>query len=68
MKADRSRNLRRLLRVKDAAEYLSMSPWKLRALIQAGELLIIKTSDGNSPWLIDQRDLDAWIESRKGML
>jgi len=55
---------RRLLRLKPAAEYLSMSPGKLRALIQAGEIPVVKYGE-NAPWLIDVRDLDSWIERSK---
>jgi excisionase family DNA binding protein len=53
-----------LLRLKDAARYLSMSCGKLRAIIQRGELSVIK-SDGASPWLLDTKDLDLWIERSK---
>jgi excisionase family DNA binding protein len=55
---------RRLLRLKQAAEYLSMSTGKLRALIQAGEIPIVKYGE-NAPWLIDVRDLNSWIERNK---
>ena len=56
--------VRRLLRLKEAADYLSVSPWKLRHIIQAGELPIVKCSD-NAPWLLDVRDLDGWVERNK---
>jgi excisionase family DNA binding protein len=55
---------RRLLRLKPAAHYLSMSPGKLRGLIQAQEIPIVKYGE-NAPWLIDVRDLDAWVERSK---
>jgi hypothetical protein len=55
---------RRLLRLKPAAEYLSLSPAKLRALIQACEIPVVKYGE-NAPWLIDVRDLDYWIERSK---
>jgi excisionase family DNA binding protein len=55
---------RRLLRLKPAAEYLSLSTWTLRRLVQGGELPIIKYGE-NAPWLIDVRDLDGWIEQHK---
>jgi excisionase family DNA binding protein len=55
---------RRLLRLKPAAEYLSISIWTLRAMIQRGELPVIKPSE-NAPWLVDLNDLDAWIDRRK---
>jgi excisionase family DNA binding protein len=55
---------RRLLRLKPASEYLSISPGKLRALIQAQQIPIVKYG-GKAPWLIDVRDLDRWIEQNK---
>ena len=56
----------RLLRLADAADYLCISTWKMRALIQAGELEFIAVADGgHGPWLLDVRDLDAWIERTK---
>ena len=51
----------RLMKLKDAARYMSMSPGKLRVLVQAGELAVIR-GDGNAPWLLDIRQLDKWIE------
>jgi len=55
---------RRLFRLKAAAEYLSMSPWKLRRLIQDGHLAVVQDTDG-SPFLLDVRDLDAYVERNK---
>ena len=55
---------KRLLRVREAAEYLSLSPWKLRRLIQDGLLPIVQASDGGA-WRIDVRDLDSFIERNK---
>jgi excisionase family DNA binding protein len=55
---------RRLLRLKPAAEYLSLSPWKLRSLIQAGRLPVVQDSEG-SPFLLDVRDLDVYVERNK---
>jgi excisionase family DNA binding protein len=54
----------RLLRLKLAAEYLGRSPKSLRAMIQRGELPVIKT-DNHAPFLIDLRDLNEWIENHK---
>jgi excisionase family DNA binding protein len=64
---NRDTNLpKRLLRLKPAAEYLSVSPGTLRGIVQRGELPIIKLADtGHSPWLIDRMELDAWIERSK---
>jgi len=55
---------RRLLRTKDAALYLGMSPGKLRRLTQSGELPIVQ-HDEHAPWLYDLRDLDEHIEKSK---
>jgi len=58
---------RRLLRTKEAALYLGMSPAKLRSLTQCGELPIIQ-HDERAPWLYDLRDLDNHIEKSKRRL
>jgi excisionase family DNA binding protein len=55
---------RRLLRTKEAAEYLSLSPWKLRRLTQEGRLPVVQDADG-SPFLFDLRDLDGYIDRNK---
>jgi excisionase family DNA binding protein len=55
---------RRLLRTRDAAQYLSISSWKLRRLIQDGRLPVVQDGDG-SPFLLDVRDLDGYIERNK---
>ena len=55
---------RRLLRTKEAAQYLSISPWKLRRLVQDGLLPIVQDSEG-AAWRIDVRDLDGFIERNK---
>jgi len=57
---------RRLLRLKPAAEYVSLSVWTLRGMIQKGELPVIQQP--NAPWLVDVRDLDSWIEQNKTRL
>ena len=62
----RDNSARRLLRLKPAADYLSVSAATLRAIVQRGELPIIKLAEnGHSPWLIDRMELDAWIERSK---
>jgi excisionase family DNA binding protein len=58
---------RRLLRTKEAAEYLCVSPWKLRRLIQDGRLPVVQDGDG-SPFLLDVRDLDSYIDRNKKVL
>jgi excisionase family DNA binding protein len=55
---------RRLLRTKQAAEYLNLSPWKLRQLIAYGQLPVVQAAEG-SPFLLDIRDLDGYIERNK---
>ena len=58
---------RRLFRLKEAARYLCLSPWKLRGIIQAGHLPIVKYAE-NVPWLLDVRDLDGWVERNKQII
>jgi hypothetical protein len=41
----------RLLRLKDAAAYLSLSPWKMRRLIWQGRLPVVQDLEG-SPFLL----------------
>jgi hypothetical protein len=54
----RDNSARRLLRLKPAIEYLSVSPGTLRALCQRGEIPVIRlTENGHAPWLIDPRGL-----------
>jgi excisionase family DNA binding protein len=55
---------RRLLRLRAAAEYLSLSAWKVRCLIQAGRLPVVQDGEG-SPFLLDVRDLDSYVERNK---
>jgi Helix-turn-helix domain len=55
----------RLLKLAAAAQYMSMSPGKLRAIIQRGELAVIRGDGGTSPWLLDVKDLEKWIEREK---
>jgi hypothetical protein len=57
---------RRLLRLKPAADYVSMSTWTLRRLIQQGEIPVIQRE--NAPWLVDVEDLNVWIERSKQRL
>ena len=62
-------NQRRLLRLKEAACYISVSPWKLRGLIQNGEIPIVRNSEGaGGVWLLDIKDLDDWISRTKATL
>lgn len=57
-------NTRRLLRLKPAAEYVSLSVWSLRRMIQQGEIPAIVRQEG-VPWLVDVQDLDGWIDRNK---
>jgi excisionase family DNA binding protein len=62
----RDTSARRLLRLRPASEYLSVSPATLRAIVQRGEIPVIRlTEGGHAPWLIDRVDLDGWIERSK---
>ena len=54
----------RLLDIDDAARYLAMSDKAVRELITAGELSYIQKVPGRSPYLLDVRDLDRWIEAK----
>jgi len=57
---------RRLLRLRPAAEYLSVSTRAIRSLIQKGELPIVPLSENDhAPWLVDVRDLDNLVERKK---
>jgi excisionase family DNA binding protein len=57
----------RVLKTKAAASYLGISTWKLRNLVQSGEIRYIP-GDATSPWLFDKQELDQWIETRKQRL
>jgi excisionase family DNA binding protein len=67
-KSSRSKGVEpRALKTNDAAAYLGISPWKLRNLVQFGEISYI-SGEGTSPWLFDKQELDRWVESRKQKL
>jgi excisionase family DNA binding protein len=55
---------RRLLRTVAAARYLSISPWKVRKLIQDGRLPVVQDVEGG-PFLLDLHDLDEFVEKNK---
>jgi hypothetical protein len=57
----------RLLRLKPAAAYLSISVGALRGLIQKGEIEVVKVSEHgeHAPWLVDVRTLDEFIQRNK---
>ena len=58
----------RLVKTKQAAEYLAISQWKLRNLVQQGVIPYIEDGGGTSPWRFDLRDLDAYIERSRRVL
>jgi hypothetical protein len=57
----------RLLRLKPAAAYLSISVGALRTLIQNGVIDVIKLNENGErvPWLVDVRSLDEFVEKGK---
>jgi excisionase family DNA binding protein len=54
----------RLLKTAQAAAYISVSPWQLRRLIAQGRIPVIRIRD-TARFLLDQRDLDCFIERNK---
>ena len=58
----------RLVKTKQAAEYLAISEWKLRNLVQQGLIPYIEDGGGTSPWRFDVRDLDAYIDRSRRVL
>ena len=58
----------RLVKTKQAAEYLAISQWKLRNLVQQGLIPYIEDGGGTSPWRFDIRDLDAYVERSRRVL
>ncbi len=65
----RDNSARRLLRLRPASEYLSISPAKLREIVQREGLPVIRLAEGgHAPWLLDVRDLDAWVDRTKRSL
>lgn len=55
----------RLLDIYDASRYLGMSDKAIRELITDGSLNYIQKIPGRSPYLLDVKDLDAWILKNK---
>lgn len=55
---------RRLVRLRPAAKYLSVSAAVLRRLIQQGAIPYIQPAE-HAPWLVDVEDLDSWIRKNK---
>jgi len=55
----------RLLRTHQAARYLGMGSKAIRRFILSGQLPYVQMKPGNSPFLLDRRDLDRFIEMHK---
>lgn len=55
----------RLLRTAEAARYIGVGQKAIRALIQSGVLPYVQLHGHNSPFLLDVRDLDDFIDARK---
>lgn len=53
----------RLLRIAEAARYLSATPWFIRSLIWSHSIPFLQLGKRH---LIDVRDLDAYVDSQKG--
>lgn len=63
---NRERRPPRLVRIGEGAQYLGISKWQLRTLVQRGEIPIVQQSEGKHiPWLVDTEDLDGWIDRAK---
>ena len=57
----------RLLTLRESARYLGRSEASMRVMIYKRILPVIKESERSKIW-IDLKDLDAWIENKKGYL
>jgi len=60
-----AKHQKRLLKTKQAAEYLSCSTWKLRELVHGEKLPHVVLAEDEGVWHFDVLDLDRFIESRK---
>ena len=56
---------RRLLDITEAGRYIGVGHKVVRELIQTGELPYLQRIPGRSPYLLDIRDLDQWIDRNK---
>ena len=50
----------------EAAAYAGVSPRTVQRAIARGELVARKTGANTAGWLIDPRNLDAWMKGREG--
>jgi excisionase family DNA binding protein len=62
---DRPQIIPRLMRTGEAARYLGLGAKALRQLINSGQLPYVQLQAKNSPFLIDRRDLDKFIDRHK---
>jgi excisionase family DNA binding protein len=53
----------RLLKTKEAASYLSCSPWKLRELVHDEKIPHIVVDEDDGAWRFDVGDLQKFIDS-----
>lgn len=56
--------IKRMLRTRDAAQYLAISACKLRYLVHVGRMPVVQDIERGA-WLFDIRDLDKHINSNK---
>jgi hypothetical protein len=58
---------RRLLNLRQAADYLAMGEDSLRKIIYAREIPVIRGRSQTAPHLVDVKDLDEWIMQNKSL-
>jgi hypothetical protein len=59
-----TKQLRRILRLKQAAEYCGITAWTLRRVVRAGGIQYIQHGQAG-PFFFDLRDLDAYLDGAK---
>jgi len=64
MKKPKTKIIPRLFRTREAAQYMSMSPWQLRNLGHEGKLPYV-VEEGSCVWRWDRLDLDRYITDNK---
>ena len=52
------------MKLKEASQYMSMSTWSIRRLIQNGEIPVVQNQSG-APFRVDPADLDKYVERNK---
>ena len=67
-KAARSVDRAKLLSVKQAAEYLNISVWKLRQLVAMGTIEPVQFGANTSPLYFTRQSLDKLIKEKGGIL